>query len=131
MDAVHLLKVVQTLAKLGYVETLRGRGGGIRLATPPQQIQLGRIIRQVEPDFAVVECMDPARRNSCVIASACRLQTLLDLAVTAFLQVMDQYTLADLLKRRSQLRTLLHFDAVRGQPQLGSGRPSGQLARGN
>ncbi len=103
----HVLKIVQTLAKLGYVEPARGRNGGIRLAMDPEDINLGRVIREMEPDFAVVECMDERRREKCVIHSACRLQEILDHALDAFFAELGAYTLADLLKRPRTLKSLL------------------------
>jgi len=103
----HLLKIVQTLAKLGYVEPVRGRSGGIRLAVEPTGIRLGEVVRQLEPDFALVDCMDEQRRADCVIASACRLQRPLARAMEAFLAVLDEYTLATLLHHPQRLKSLL------------------------
>lgn len=91
----HLMKVVQQLARLGYVESIRGAGGGIRLHAPPERINLGQLVRDMEPDFALVECMRPD--NACVIAPVCRLPALLYRATDAFLAEFDACTLADLL----------------------------------
>jgi Rrf2 family nitric oxide-sensitive transcriptional repressor len=106
----HLMKIIHKLGKLGYIETVRGRGGGMKLAGTPEQINLGQIVRQVEPDFAIVDCFDDRRRDKCAISPACRLQVALDKAVKAFLNVLDGYTLADLLQNPKRLRTLLSIE---------------------
>ncbi len=115
LSANHLMKIVHNLGKLGYIETVRGRGGGMRLAGDPEQINLGKVVRQMEPDFAIAECFD-AGRHDCVIAPACRLQRVLDQAVRSFLDVLDQHTLADLLQNRTKLRSLLHIDRAGMRP---------------
>jgi Rrf2 family nitric oxide-sensitive transcriptional repressor len=97
----HLMKVVQDLGSAGYVETLRGRSGGIRLARPPAEINIGQLVRHTEQDFALVDC------SSCTIAPACTLKGALAEATRAFLAVLDGYTVADLLHRPTQLRELL------------------------
>ena len=101
----HLKKVVQQLAADGYVETVRGRNGGLRLARAPEQINVGTLIRQTEEDFDLVAC------SSCVIAPACELTVALDKALAAFMAVLDSYTLADLVIRRKRLAALLGIGA--------------------
>lgn len=101
----HLLKVVAGLAALGYVETLRGKAGGARLAKPPEEICIGTVVRQVE-EFGVVPCLR-AGEAPCVIAPACRLKHLLAGATEQFLAELDRCTLADLLEPRRKLQTLL------------------------
>jgi Rrf2 family nitric oxide-sensitive transcriptional repressor len=96
----HLVKVVQGLAKLGYVASLRGRSGGIRLAKPVDEINIGEVIRATEDDFNLVDC------HRCIIASACGLTSALDEALAAFMAVLDRYTLRDLLDRRGGIATL-------------------------
>jgi Rrf2 family nitric oxide-sensitive transcriptional repressor len=98
----HLMKVAFDLGRLGYLETVRGRGGGLRLAKPPEAIGLGALLRQTEEDFRIVECFDPAT-NGCVISRACRLKGILHEATAAWLAVMDRYTLADLTGRNPAL----------------------------
>jgi Rrf2 family nitric oxide-sensitive transcriptional repressor len=102
----HLLKVVARLAELGYVQTLRGKGGGVRLARAPSAIVVGDVVRDLEVELGVVECLE-ASGGGCVIAPACRLKGLLAEATQGFLGVLDQYTLADLCKQRVPLARLL------------------------
>lgn len=102
----HLLKVALTLGRLGYVKTVRGRCGGIALARSPEHIILGEVVRQLEDDFALVECMR-AEGGRCVISPACRLRSIVRKALDAFLAVFDQYTLADLVENRDVLSGLI------------------------
>jgi Rrf2 family nitric oxide-sensitive transcriptional repressor len=90
----HLTKVVHHLGRVGLVKTTRGRGGGLRLAQPADRIIIGGVVRQTEEDLSLVECFSD---GTCVITSSCRLQKVLKQALNAFLSVLDQYTLADLL----------------------------------
>jgi Rrf2 family transcriptional regulator, nitric oxide-sensitive transcriptional repressor len=99
----HLLKIVQTLARAGFVETVRGPGGGVRLARAPADVVVGDVVRATETDLALVECF-PGGAGGCAIAGACRLQGVLDEALDAFLAVLDRHTLADLLARPGALR---------------------------
>lgn len=105
----HLMKVVQGLARLGYVETARGKNGGVRLAQDATSIRLGQLIRETEGDFDLVECLGP--RNRCPIASCCAAPSMLDEAIHAFVTVLDRYTLADVVKREAPLRTILGIRA--------------------
>jgi Rrf2 family nitric oxide-sensitive transcriptional repressor len=102
----HLVKVVQTLTDLGMVEAQRGRGGGMKLARRPSQINIGWLIRRTEPHFNLVECFDP-EANTCPIAPACGLKGALHRARQAFLSVLDEYSLDQFLTRRSELVALL------------------------
>jgi Rrf2 family transcriptional regulator, nitric oxide-sensitive transcriptional repressor len=102
----HLVKVVQTLTGLGVVEAQRGRGGGMRLAKRPSEINVGWLIRRTEPHFDLVECFDP-EANSCPIAPTCGLKGALHRAQQAFLGVLNEYSLDQFLKRRSDLVSLL------------------------
>ncbi len=120
----HLMKIIQTLGKLGYIETVRGRGGGMKLAGKPEEFNLGQIVRQVEPDFAIVDCFNAQRRHECVISPACRLQGVLDKAVKAFLDVLDRYTLDDLLQNPKRLRTLLSIKMPGGCRSVLPGDPA-------
>jgi Rrf2 family transcriptional regulator, nitric oxide-sensitive transcriptional repressor len=102
----HLFKVVGQLAQLGYVETLRGRAGGVVLARAPGEIRVGTIVRQMEDNMALVECFDP-EANTCPIAPACVLAVTLDRALKAFLGVLDEVTVADLVRQPKRLARLL------------------------
>lgn len=92
----HLMKVVNDLAREGYVESLRGRHGGIRLARPAAEINVGAVLRHTEGPCELVECA------SCLISPACGLAVALDEALEAFFAVLDRYTLADLIANRPQ-----------------------------
>jgi len=98
----HLVKVVQTLTDLEVIESQRGRGGGMRLAKAPSEINVGWLIRQTEPHFNLVECFD-AETNTCPIAPACGLKGALRRAEQAFLGVLDSYNLDQFQARRSAL----------------------------
>jgi Rrf2 family nitric oxide-sensitive transcriptional repressor len=113
----HLVKVVQTLTELGVVEAQRGRGGGMRLAMQPTEINIGWLIRQTEPHLDLVECFDLAT-NTCPIAPACGLKGILQHAQQAFLSVLDGYTLDQVLTRRSDLAILLD-DSLRRRSEAG------------
>ena len=102
----HLMKVVHRLGRDGYIETLRGRQGGMRLAQDPAAINLGEVVRRCEDDMSLVECFDP-ETNTCPIAGACALPAVLDEALAAFLGVLERHTLADLLVPRRGLAKIL------------------------
>lgn len=102
----HLVKVVQILTDLEVVQAHRGRGGGMRLAKPPGEINVGWLIRQTEPHMNLVECFD-LDLNTCPIAPACGLKGALKRASAAFLKVLDEYTIDQFLSERPQLVSLL------------------------
>ena len=102
----HLMKVTYELGKLGYIETIRGRGGGIRLAVDPSSITIGQVVRQTEDDFNIVECFNH-EQNLCIISPACKLKHILYDAMQAYLNVLDQYTLADVAQNKDELLELL------------------------
>ena len=102
----HLMKVTYDLGKLGYIETIRGRGGGIRLAVDPSSITIGQVVRQTEDDFNIVECFNH-EQNLCIISPACKLKHILYDAMQAYLNVLDQYTLADVAQNKDELLELL------------------------
>jgi len=112
----HLMKIVHHLATQGYVETTRGKGGGMRLARAPESINIGDVVRGAEEDLAVVECF---RRGNpeCPIAPACALQGILGRALSAFFEVLDGKTLADLLVPQAQLIRIFR-DAGKRREQL-------------
>jgi Rrf2 family nitric oxide-sensitive transcriptional repressor len=106
----HLMKVVHQLGRSGYIETVRGKGGGMRLALPPMKIVLGEVIRQTEGDSAMAECF--AANSTCRILSACRLKSILGEALNAMFLVFDDYTLADLLEKPQD-----HINAINWREQ--------------
>jgi len=106
----HLVRIANELGKQGVVQTTRGRSGGLRLLADPKDVNVGEIVRVVEP-FHLVECFDKGR-NTCRITSSCTLKHALFEAQQAFLKVVDEYTLADLVENREELlRELGHAPA--------------------
>nr|WP_319565875.1 Rrf2 family transcriptional regulator [uncultured Rhodoferax sp.] len=92
----HLTKIVQELAARGWLETTRGRGGGMRLLVSAHELRLGDVVRATETDFAVVECFETST-NQCRLSRHCQLQRVLDRATQSFLSTLDEVTLADLV----------------------------------
>lgn len=104
----HLTKVVHKLGQLGMIRTMRGRGGGLRLGKPAAEIRLGTVIRATEEDFAMAECF---AGGACLLTPTCRLRQVLADALTAFLTVLDQVTLADLISEpRAEIADLLGLE---------------------
>jgi Rrf2 family transcriptional regulator, nitric oxide-sensitive transcriptional repressor len=104
----HLMKVVNNLSQKGYLDTVRGRGGGIRLSRPPCDIKVGEVVRATEETLGVIGCLE--QRGYCPIQRVCELRGVFDEATQAFLAVLDKYTLADLIKPRRALSSLLLLD---------------------
>jgi Rrf2 family nitric oxide-sensitive transcriptional repressor len=105
----HLMKVAHQLGVAGYVETVRGKGGGLRLARRPQDIVIGEVVRRTEPDMAIVPCF-ASDDASCTILPSCALRGVLSKARDAFLSMLDGHTLSDLVRPRASLRKLLSFN---------------------
>lgn len=103
----HLMKVVHQLNLNGYLETVRGKHGGIRLRQRPEEINVGQLVRVTERDLALVECM--GEEDNCVISPVCKLKHVMAEALEAFLSVLDRYTLQDLLPTSGQEVTLQHL----------------------
>lgn len=91
----HLIKIAHRLGQAGFIETTRGRGGGLRLGRKPNDINIGDVVRFTEDDMALVACFQNGQ--SCLLTGACRLQGVLGEALGAFMSVLDRQTLADLL----------------------------------
>jgi Rrf2 family nitric oxide-sensitive transcriptional repressor len=128
----HLMKVVHQLGLAGLVETVRGRNGGIKLKKTPEEINLGAVIRATEPDFFIAECFD-LTHNRCILAPACGLQGVLHTATSAFLNVLDQNTLAGLLKDTHppaalQIPVVAPIRLSRAAKNTVSGRPAPKAA---
>lgn len=108
----HLTKVIHHLAKAGYIDSTRGKHGGICLAKLPEQINIGTLIRLTEQDFAIVACLNSPTnsdmplidtKNHCVITPVCQLKGIFAKATNAFLAVLDNYTLADIVSNQDDL----------------------------
>jgi len=102
----HLMKVAHQLGVAGYVETVRGRGGGLRLARGIEEIGLGEVVRFTEPDMAIVSCFKPIDAP-CAIRPSCVLRQALQKSRDAFMSVLDDYTLSDLVQPRGRLLGVL------------------------
>lgn len=133
----HLTKIIHQLAKLGYIDSVRGKNGGIRLACAPKDINLGVLIKQIEPDFELVECFseslpkqgdqskqkglpialieetasieenNKASKVGCVISPVCQLKVVFFEALSAFITVLERYTLADIISNEAELDEIL------------------------
>lgn len=101
----HIMKVVYELGRLGYVETVRGKYGGIQLGRHPEEINVAEVVRHTESGFELVECFGPD--NTCCLTPVCVLRGALDEALQAFIGRLDRYTLADLIAPRNSLRKAL------------------------
>jgi Rrf2 family transcriptional regulator, nitric oxide-sensitive transcriptional repressor len=102
ISRAHVMKVAHQLGRAGYVETIRGRAGGLRLARPPEVIRVGEVLRLTESDFNMVPCFESGKL--CVITPSCVLKRALAEATRAFLATLDGYTLADLAAPEAALR---------------------------
>ena len=102
----HLTKVVHLLGKNGWLANVRGKGGGLELAMPPELIGVGTVVRQTEGASVVAECFSKDD-DGCAISRVCRLRGVLGEAVQAFHAVLDRYTLADLVQNRQALAKIL------------------------
>jgi Rrf2 family nitric oxide-sensitive transcriptional repressor len=101
----HLIKIVQQLGADGFLHTVRGRAGGITLGRPAQEINLGEVVRATEPDFRMVECFHDD--NHCVITRVCGLRGVLNAALRAYFDVLDGYTLQDLVDKPNAVNRAL------------------------
>lgn len=102
----HLVKVVHFLGQQGWLANVRGKGGGLQLALPPERIGIGQVIRQTEGNSVVAECFGQGG-GACCLSGNCRLQSVLHQAVTAFHAVLDRYTLQDVVTNRAHLARIL------------------------
>jgi Rrf2 family transcriptional regulator, nitric oxide-sensitive transcriptional repressor len=101
----HMMKVAHRLCLEGFVKTVRGNGGGLRLAKRPSEINIGEVVSRIENDFSLVGCFEP-RCEDCRISSACLLRSALRNALRAFHEELSEYTLQDLLVTRPLLEEL-------------------------
>ena len=109
----HLMKIVNELSHNGFVEALRGRAGGLRLARPPEEISVGALVRMAEKDFTVVPCHDAGSKPHCAILPACNLKRAMRRAVDAFIGELDKMTLAQTITVPSVAASLLKIGAPR------------------
>jgi Rrf2 family nitric oxide-sensitive transcriptional repressor len=112
LSRAHIVKVVYTLGRAGYVETLKGRAGGFRLARPAESISVGDILRITEGPLHLVECFDP-ETNTCPLMGICRLSSALQKATEAFIETLDGLTIADITANRDQLMARIEPLATR------------------
>lgn len=98
----HMIKVASLLGREGYLETIRGRSGGVRLARPPEDITVGEVVRITEAPLELAECFNP-ETNTCPLIGACNLSRTWHRALEAFLDVLDNITIADIASNRGEL----------------------------
>ncbi len=108
----HMMKITSTLAQAGFVETVRGNGGGVRLARPAAEISVGAVLRVTESKTGLVECAD-RKTNTCIIAPACELKHALFEALEVFYQHLDKVTLAGITGNPAQLKSIFARSGVR------------------
>ncbi|MBL1259337.1 MAG: Rrf2 family transcriptional regulator [Thiotrichaceae bacterium] len=106
----HLVKVVHNLGREGYIQTMRGRTGGIRLKKEPEDIRLTDIIRCTEVNLNIAECL--RENNKCHITKVCKIKHIFKEAQNEFIETLDRYTVADLLKDKEQLTTIFSGNVV-------------------
>ena len=104
----HIVKVVHALGKAGYLETVRGRGGGFRLSRPAEEIIVGDVVRLTEGPLDVVECFNP-EKNTCPLIGICKLSKKIQEATHAFMEVLDDVTVADIAANRIPLLSRIEF----------------------
>lgn len=106
ISRAHLMKIVNKLSRAGLLETVRGRNGGLRLNSHARDIRIGHVVRVIEEDFALVECLH-STNNTCIISPACKLSGIFAEALAEFMSVLDKYTLADVTHNRFALQNIL------------------------
>jgi Rrf2 family nitric oxide-sensitive transcriptional repressor len=123
----HLMKVVQRLGELGWVETIRGRNGGLRLASNSPALSVGAVVRQTENDFALVGCFpdEQGERRQCVIEPQCRLKHALAAARDAFLAELDRHTIGELAQPAAELTGLLGLVPINFVPDAAAAAATG------
>lgn len=98
----HLVKVVHSLSQNGFIQTTRGKYGGMRLARPADKIGIGEVVRKTEPNLDIAECFN-SKNKSCVISPVCALKSILDGARTSFMHTLDRYTIANALHFQGEI----------------------------
>jgi Rrf2 family nitric oxide-sensitive transcriptional repressor len=100
----HLTKVVHQLGTLGYIVTVRGRNGGLRLAREPADINIGEVVRHTETDFYMASCFDQSTAD-CMYSATCSLKGVLGKATAAFLDVLESVTLEQMIVKEERQRS--------------------------
>lgn len=108
-----LTKILSSLIRCGFVETVRGRKGGIRLARPAEEIFIGDVIQKIEENFELAECFKPGE-TSCPLVNSCGLSLALSRALQGFFDILNEYTLADLTNRKTALHNLMFESTLTG-----------------
>lgn len=108
----NLMKIVNDLSKAGFIKTVRGRNGGIRMARSADDINLGDLVRHTESSLGLVDC------SACLIVSECKLPAILEQAKQAFLKVFDAYTVADITSNKNELLTLFNYEGAKRDSAL-------------
>ena len=112
----HLMKVVHQLTRKGYLDSIRGKKGGIRLRMAPAEVNLGVLVREMEPDLSLVECFGPD--NTCVISPVCSLKGVLGEALDSFLATLDRYSLADIVPEEDRPNIIRLLDIPAEEPAV-------------
>jgi len=123
----HLMKIVHGLGKLGYITTLRGKGGGSKLARPAKEINLGEVVRNTEETLSVVECLAEHYAGGCRLLPSCRLKGVLQDARDAFFRHLDQFSIKDLVGKRAAFVPLQFHERRAGHSA--SGGAKGAIAK--
>lgn len=110
ISEAHLMKVIHHLGRAGFIETVRGKGGGVRLGRAPKDIVLGQVIRQTESDMDLTGCF--SRESYCRLQGACRLNAILGEGLKGMFLVLDAYTLADLVEQPHGLAKAVNLQAA-------------------
>ena len=108
----HLMKVAQRLVAEGFLDSVRGRSGGLKLARSASELNVGKVVRTMEDTATFVECFNPST-NTCVVTPACELRHTLAGALEAFALHLDQFMIADLVPDHEHYRQRLNVDALK------------------
>lgn len=121
----HLIKIIHNLSKMGMIKTIRGKNGGLTLAQNPENINLKKLILKLEPHFDLVPCFN---KNAalCCIAPSCKLRKILYDAEKAFLEILEQYSLADIIENKMELYPLLDLP-MKGEGSIAPNKNSKDL----
>ena len=118
LPAKFLFKILNSLTANGYMKTVRGRGGGIRLAKPADQIRLGEVVRDIEQDFELAECFKRSG-TECPLVMTCGLNEALSRALQGFFDILNEYTIADLTQSRHNINVLTELNKAAQIPLAG------------